>query len=46
MHLVIENLNLSMLSESKPEYMLLKIALRNLYLRDFNTPKSDFPFVI
>lgn len=45
-HLVVESLSMFMLTESKPEYLLLKLGVKNLYLRDFNTPKSDFPFVI
>lgn len=46
MHLAIEQLALKMFTESKPSYMKMLVSLRNLYLKDVNSPSPSLPYVI
>jgi preprotein translocase subunit SecB len=35
-----------MYTESKPEHLKLFLALKNIYLKDFNTPQPSLPYII
>jgi len=35
-----------MYSESKPEYSLMKLGLKNLFIKDFNSPNKALPFFL
>lgn len=46
MMLAVEGLKLGMYNESKPEYLNMRITLKNFYIRDYNSPQPALPFII
>ena len=46
MHLVIEKLLFMLQTESKTNYLEMKVNLRNLYIYDSRSPNKDLPFIV
>jgi hypothetical protein len=46
LHLAIQGLSFFMYSESKPSYQLMKVGVKNLFIRDYNSPNKALPYFI
>lgn len=46
MMLALEGTKFWMYTESKPAYSNMRISLKNLYIRDYNSPQPALPFFI